>query len=282
MRQAIGLFVVCVLAVGAADLTFRSTLLRTVSPVITSPADGAIVTAPVTVRWEGQQPMLATVSGSGFRRDLGARYSPFEIAADDLPRPGQYVLEIRSPALGWLIRTERRFRVQPTAEPVPPPAPPETTAARAETEEALSRLRSERDRIEAEKRALLAEHAHLQTENRDMASELDELREAQEQADRRLASIEAQQAELAEAHQLALQENQILRSRLASIPNCTTWGYLSYPRPQTVPPTRRVVLVSNGRGQVFRDEAECAATRRADPTAASPCVCVGSVWDHLQ
>jgi hypothetical protein len=43
---------------------------------------------------------------------------------------------------------------------------------------------------------------------------------------------------------------------------------------------RFVMLVSDGRGAVFRDQLQCEANRRADLTSASPCVCVGSPWQR--
>lgn len=97
-------------------------------------------------------------------------------------------------------------------------------------------------------------------------------------ADARLAGIQAEQDALAREHLQALEENQLLRMRLQSVPPCTTWGYMAVPRPQTVPPSR-FVLVSNRRGDVFRTEGQCLATRRADPTGVSGCVCVGTVWN---
>lgn len=45
------LAVVASTAVLATDLAFRSTLLRTLWPQVLGPADGAIVTPPVTLRW---------------------------------------------------------------------------------------------------------------------------------------------------------------------------------------------------------------------------------------
>jgi len=102
--------------------------------------------------------------------------------------------------------------------------------------------------------------------------------DAQADADARMAGVQAEQDALAREHLQALEENQLLRQRLQSVPPCTAWGYMAVPRPQTVPPSR-FVLVSNRRGDVFRTEGQCVATRRADPTGVSGCVCVGAVWN---
>jgi hypothetical protein len=119
----------------------------------------------------------------------------------------------------------------------------------------------------------------LELDNQDLTDELDQLHLSSDQTAQRLGQVETQHAELLEEHLVVVQENQLLRMRLDSIPACTTWGYLSYPRPQNIPRTRRIVVVSNGRGEVFRSQPECVLTRRNDPTAGSPCVCVGRVWD---
>jgi hypothetical protein len=144
----------------------------------------------------------------------------------------------------------------------------------------VARLREERERLITEKSSLSEDNRVLELDNRDLSDEVDHLQQTSEQTAQRLAQVEAQHAELLEEHLLVVQESQLLRMRLDSIPSCTTWGYLSYPWPQSIPRTRRIVLVSNGRGDVFRSLAECNLTRRNDPTAASPCVCVGSVWDN--
>lgn len=280
MRQALGLVLVSAMAVIATDVTFRSTLLRTLWPAIISPADGAITTTPVTVRWEGPEPMLVTLTGSGIREDLGLRNSPFEIDRRYFPRPGQYGIEIRSPVLGRLASAERRFLVRP---PKPPPAPVEAPEDFSGTihdlNETVSRLQDERTQLHDQSAALSQENDTLRRENQELSTAIDELRAAHEQVDSHLAALEAQQADLARQYADALEGNRLLRSRIESIPACVTWGYLSYPRPQTIPLSRRIVLVSNTRGEVFRTHRECELTRRIDRTAASQCFCVGSPWE---
>jgi hypothetical protein len=276
----VGLIIACAITVVVVDVLVQTTLLRIVRPVITQPADGAITEVPVTIRWEGLEPLSVTLTGSGLRQELGPRHSPFELGQRLFPRPGQYRVTLRSPSFGRLIRTDRLFLVtlpeanEASAEGMTPDEKPKNDSALL-----AERLREERDRLATEKSSLSEDNRTLMLDNRDFAEDLDHLQREADQTAQRLAQVEAQQAELLEDHLLVVQENQLLRMRLDSIPACTTWGYLSYPRPQNIPRTRRIVLVSNGRGDVFRSQAECFVTRRNDPTAGSPCVCVGPVWD---
>jgi hypothetical protein len=284
MWKALAAALACALAVIATDLAFSTTLLRVFRPTVTSPADGSIASPPIVVEWDGPRRMLVTLVRSGLRQDLGLHESPFEIERKNFAQDGQYEVEIRSPSLGRFVRAARRFHVRrpqaaaqaqggdETSQPGTPPADMRT---------ALERLRAEKNQVEADLVAAGQEKARLEAENRQLNNDIDELENFQDQTDQRLQEMEGQQSTLLQEHMLALQENQFLRQRLQSIPTCTTWGYLSLPRPQTVPPTRRVVLVSNGRGQVFRSEADCITIRRQDPTGISPCVCVGPVWDGM-
>ena len=114
----------------------------------------------------------------------------------------------------------------------------------------------------------------LREDNADLGQALDEL---QADTDARLAAADQQRDELAREHLLALQENQFLRLRMDSIPPCTVWGYLTYPRPQTNPPSR-LVLVSDRNGTVFRSEARLqpgaphrSRRRRHRASASAPC-----------
>jgi hypothetical protein len=273
------LILTCAVTVLVTDVLVQSTLLRFVRPVITQPADGAITEVPVLVHWDGVQPLSVTLTGSGLRQDLGPRHSPFELSRRLFPRPGQYRLTLRSPSFGGLIRAERLFHVT-LPEPTDPPIEEKVANEKQpDLSPLVARLHDERDRLAQEKSALSEDNRALQLDNRDLSDELDHLQQLSDQTAQRLAQVEAKQAELLDEHLLVVQENQLLRMRLSSIPACTTWGYLSYPRPQSIPRKRRIVLVSNGRGDVFRSQAECVATRRNDPTAGSPCLCVGSVWD---
>ena len=82
--------------------------------------------------------------------------------------------------------------------------------------------------------------------------------------------------QLAEENRSLADENAALRLRLSAVNPCTVWGYYSYPRPQTIPVTRRTLMVSDTRGQIFRAQIECETLRRSDPTAVSICFCVGN------
>jgi hypothetical protein len=280
MARAVWLIVGCALTVVVTDVLVQTSLLRFVRPVITYPADGAIAEAPVSVQWEGVQPLLVTLIGSGLRQELGPRESPFELDRRLFPRPGQYRLTLRSPTFGTLIRAERRFHVT-LPEELTDPSKDDAAVEKKQEDLAplVARLRQERERLVAEMSSLSKDKRSLEQDNRDLNDELDQEQQQSDQTAQRLSQVEAQQADLLEQHLSVVQENQLLRMRLNNIPTCTTWGYLSYPRPQTIPRIRRVVLVSNGRGEVFRSQAECVATRNNDPTAGSPCVCVGRVWN---
>jgi hypothetical protein len=278
MRQALGVALVSAVAVLVTDVTFKSTLLRTLWPVILSPADGAITTAPVRVRWEGSQPLMVTLVGNGTREPLGLRNSPFEIDPRYFPRPGQYGIEVRSPLLGRWVGAERRFLVRPARQPPPTPAAADTTDVVGALKERIARLEDERQLLAGRGTSLTQENETLRTENHELHSTVDDMHAAQEQNEGRLAALAAEHAELSQAYQRAFEENRQLRARLESLPLCTTWGYLSYPRPQTIPPTRRVVVVSNAEGQVFRNQQECELIRQTDRSAISACNCVGSPW----
>jgi hypothetical protein len=281
-RQVVGIALVSASAVVATDLLMHSSLLRLLRPRIVEPADGAIVTGSVSVSWDGPQPMQATLTGNGQRIDLGLRENPFEIDASRFARPGQYGIELRATRFGSLIGAERRFMVRrarergPTAdepvvdEPRSQPASPEPPASDA----FAAQLQAERDQLRGEVDALQGQLTKLREDNADLGQALDEL---QADTDSRLAAADQQRQELGREHLLALQENQFLRQRMENLPACTVWGYLSYPRPQTNPPSR-LVLVSDRSGSVFRSEADCARWRRMDPTGGSPCVCVGALW----
>jgi hypothetical protein len=283
MWKAVAAALACALAVIATDLAFSTTLLRAFRPLVTAPADGSISSPPIVVEWQGPRQLLVTLVRSGLRQDLGLHESPFEIESSLFAQDGQYEVEIRSPTLGRFVRAARRFHVRRAApaaresgDPTTPPGMPPV-----DMRAAYERLRAEKNQVEADLVALGQEKSRLEAENHQLNNDLDELDNLQDQSDLRLQQMETQNSSLLQEHMLALQENQFLRQRLQSLPTCTTWGYLSLPRPQTVPPTRRVVLVSNGRGQVFRSEADCIVSRRQDPTGISPCVCVGPVWDGM-
>ena len=278
MRQAVGVVVIGAGAVVLTDLAMRSSLLHLLRPQIIAPADGAIISGPVNVSWEGPQPMQATLTGSGLRVDLGLRESPFDIDEARFPRPGQYGIELRAPHFGSLIGADRRFMVRrarerEAAEESAAGSPPTRRPESAPVDDALIAALGERDRLRGEVAELQGQVTTLREDNADLNDALDEL---QADTDARLAAADTQRQELEREHLLALQENQLLRQRLDGIPPCTVWGYVSLPRPQTSPPSR-LVVVSDRSGDVFRSQAACVRSRVGDPTGASPCVCVGAV-----
>lgn len=277
LRQVLGVALVSAGVVVGTDLLMHSSLLRMLRPQILSPADGAIVNGPVTVSWDGPQPMQATLTGNGQRIDLGRRESPFEIDPTRFPRPGQYGVELTAPGFGRVIGADRRFMVRRSplrGAAVAPEetgelaAPPPAAASSAELDE----VTNERDRLRIELATLQGELTATRRERDNSEVALDAV---QQDSDARALTAAAQREQLAREHLLALQENQALRQRLASIPACTVWGYVSVPRPQSGAPTR-VVLVSDRAGNVFRSEVQCIAVRRGDPTGISGCVCVGA------
>jgi hypothetical protein len=279
MRRALAVALLCVLVTIATDAMFRSSLSRALWPLVETPADGAVVSLPLTIRWEGPQELYLTLIGGDVREDLGLRQNPSEISAEHFPRPGQYRIELRSPVLGRWSATERRFLVG--APSTPPSQPANKNAADNENGQiedltsAVDRLRRQHQISTAENAALYGENVNLREENNNLATSLQDVRNLQTQTVARLDAIEAQQSELESQYRQALEENQQLRARIESIPDCTTWGYVSYQRG-----VRFVMLVSDGRGGVFHDQLQCEATRRVDQTSASSCICVGSPWQR--
>jgi len=279
--QVLGIALISAAAVAVTDVAMQSSLLYVLRPRIVVPADGAIVTGPVNVSWEGPQPMQATLSGNGQRVDLGMRDSPFEIDPSYFARPGQYGIELRAPRLGSLIGAERHFMVRrareraaAAEEPAPEPVRAESPPHLPPDDGATAQLEAERGQLRAEIEGLQAQLSKLREDNADLGQALDEL---QADTDARLAAADQERQALAREHLLALQENQFLHMRMDNIPPCTVWGYIAYPRPQTNPPSR-LVVASDRSGAVLRTEADCVRARTGDPTGASPCVCVGAVW----
>lgn len=277
--RVVGIALAGAAAVIVADLLMHTSLLRLLQPRILTPADGAILTGPITVRWEGPQPMQATLTGNGVRINLGVRENPFEIDPSRFPRPGQYGLELRLPRFG-LIGSDRRFMVRRAVDgragdggivSGQAPAAAEREAPPAASD--VSALAAERDKLRVDVAGLQAQLDALRAE----LAESDEALDATAaDADARVLGALAEQEAMAREHGLMAAENDALRQRLASIPPCLVWGYMAVPRPQTSPPSR-MVLVSNRRGDIFRSEAQCLVSRRSDPSGVSGCVCVGSV-----
>jgi regulator of replication initiation timing len=279
MIRALATALLCAAAVIAGDLVFRTSLLRQVRPVILSPADQAIVDAPVQVRWEGPRRMrvLFSIAGEG-QQDLGVRESPFELPSEQFPRPGGYQIEIEALRFGSFIRASRWFQFHEAQ--VPPPHEDHNDAGRdvMDLRHALDAARGARDRAQGRIKFLREENAALRDESERLAKQLEALYKAQEDDADRTAELERRLTQLVEESRALAEENVGLRQRLGAVIPCTVWGYYSYPRPNTIPLSRRALMVSNTRGQIFRVQAECEGLRRADPTAVSICFCVGNSW----
>jgi len=268
------------LATIGADALFRASLLRAVRPVIVSPTDGATVSLPVIVRWEGPRRMhVALRFGGRASWDLGIRESPFELPGDSVTRRGLYAVEIWSPTFGHWISASRTFAVERSTPAAQQAAPQEDWSAQlAALERSLEELKNAQEKLRAENAALYEENATVREENAILTEEINRLAEAEQRARGQAAAWEQRHSELAGEHHRLLEEVNALRMRVASVVPCTVWGYYAYPRPQRIPATRRTVTVSNARGEVFRSRDACETHRVGDPTAASLCFCLGNSW----
>ncbi len=271
----LGLFGVLV-----GDIVFRASLLHQLRPTIVSPSDQAVVEPPVRVVWEGPRQMRVLLSIVGdTQRDLGVHESPFEIPSHQFIRDGGYGVELRALWFGNWIRALRWFQVHEA--PAERRAGTDAKDHRWETKDLLHALeiaRGARDKAQERVRFLQEENTALRDESQRLASQLETLYKTQEEDAERTADLERRLAQLGEENRGLAEENATARQRLASVIPCSVWGYVNFPRPQTMPPTRRVVTVSDMRGQVFRGQPECELIRRVDPTAASVCFCVGNSW----
>ena len=269
----------CAAAIIAGDALFRASLLQEMRPIILSPPDHAVVDPPVQVRWEGPERMQVLLAVAGENpRDLGVHQSPLDLGSDQFPRDGGYQLEIRSPRFGDWIRAVRWFQVQ--APVPPPPTPPADHNEDQDLLHAVKDARAARDRAEAHVRRLRDENAALHEEHAQLTEQVQSLSETHQDDAERQADLEQRLSQLDQENRALADENGALRLRLGSVIPCTVWGYFSYPWPQTIPLTRRVLMVSDVRGRVFRSQIECESLRRVDVTAASICFCVGNSFGN--
>lgn len=275
VRRTLEIVAVTIAALLLIELYLDTPLYRLLQPAILSPGEGALVSLPLVVQWDGPPRLALSLHGDdGSPRDLGMQRSPFELTAADLPEPGIYRLKVRAPFFGALIQSERRFAVA-AASPTPSPSPvaePRLTKLNA----SLNALKAEHEQSEAENLALNEELAALRQENNVLMQELDRLGKESEEVASRAAAQRERQAQLAQENQTLNDQVNVLQYRLSAALTCTVWGYYSYPHPQTFPPTRRSVTVSDGQGTVFRTELGCESVRRTDPTVASRCFCLGT------
>jgi regulator of replication initiation timing len=280
MIRAIGIAMLCAAAILAGDLLFRTSLLRSVRPVILAPPSRAALQPPVQVIWDGPQRMRVFLTAVGdAQRDLGVQESPVVLDASRFPREGGYRIDLVALSFGDWIRATRWFQVHvaeaPKAEPEPRyEKPPENR----DTQRALEVARAARDKAQERIKNLRQENAALRSESERLARQVETLAQTQEDDAARAEELERRIAQFAEENRTLAEENGAIRQRLASVVPCTVWGYYSFLQPQTVPVTRRVLLVSDAAGRVFRGQLQCESVRRADVTAASICFCVGNSW----
>jgi regulator of replication initiation timing len=282
MIRAIGIALLCAAAILAGDLLFRTSLLRSVRPIILAPPSRAVLEPPVQVYWDGPQRMRVFLTAVGDeQRDLGVQESPFVLDASQFPREGGYRIDLAALSFGDWIRATRWFQVHTTEQPKPAPPPPHETLPEnrdRDAERALAVARAARDKAQERSKSLREENAALRTESERLAKQVETLAQTQEEDAAHAEELERRIGQLADENRALADENTAIRQRLSSVVPCTVWGYYSFPRPQTVPVTRRIIMVSDTRGRVFRGQLECESVRRDDVTAASICFCVGNSW----
>jgi hypothetical protein len=230
------------------------------------------------VQWDGPPQLALWLLANGSPpQELGVQRSPFEIDAADLSAPGAYRLQARAPILGALILAERRFAVAaPRSVAAPPDQRCEEHVRQLST--SLDQLRTTHERTQSENTALYEENSTLRQENATLLQEADKLTRDHENETARAAAHRERQAQLAQENQALSEQLSNLQWRLNAAMTCTVWGYYAFPHPQTIPPTRRTVVVADMRGEVFRTELGCATIQQQDPTSASRCFCVGAPW----
>ncbi|GIW41139.1 MAG: hypothetical protein KatS3mg076_1716 [Candidatus Binatia bacterium] len=279
MKRLLAFGVVAFLGAFAGDAVFRTSLWRTLRPVVVEPPEGAEAKLPVRVAWEGPRRMRVVLRYGGRKTwDLGVRRSPFRIPDSYLEERGIYHLELRSPDWPRWIRAERTFFFVPDVRRSRETRGGEVGKQLAALERSLVQLREVQEKLRDENTGLYEENAAIREENAILTEELHRLAEAERRATGRLEALEQEHRELLQAHRSLLDEVERLRLRLASVVPCSVWGYLAFPRPGTIPPTRQRVTVSNDRAEVFRTQEDCERHRRGDPGSASPCFCVGNSW----
>ncbi len=280
MIRALRTALLCAIGIIVGDIVFRTSLLREIRPVILTPASQAVLEPPVQVRWDGPPRMRVLLSmADEAPRDLGIHESPVEIGSDQFPREGGYEVELQALRFGDWIRAARRFQVHAPA-PAPRPAADHSISPDEIKNllRALDAARTARDKAHGRTKFLTEENAALRDESERLAQQLEGLYKAEEDAAARAADLDRRLAQLGDENRALAEENAAIRLRLGSVIPCTVWGYYSFPRPQIIPAIRRLLMVSDTRGQIFRAQADCEILRRTDPTAASICFCVGNSW----
>ncbi len=276
--------VLCAAAVVVGDLAFRRSLLQDVRPIILTPTEQTVTTPPVRVQWEGPPAMRVRLSLAGAEAvDLGLQQSPVTLGPEHFPRDGGYQIEIESPRFGAWVGAERRFQVhthvQPPESPAAEPPPTEPSSEVRDLRQALETVRTERDK-EADRARLLSEElAGLREENQRLAKQLEAVSDTvEDDAYQQAGELERRLAQAFDENRLLAEDNAALRQRLATVNPCSVWAYYALLRSQTATAGRRMLVVSDPRGQIFRAQVECEAMRQGDPGALSPCLCIGTPW----
>src|SRR5207253_1703378 len=132
--------------------------------------------------------------------------------------------------------------------------------------------RSARDRAQDRLKFLREEIRGQRTEGERLSKQLESVFKAQDDEAARTAGLEERVDQLAGENRTLAEENAAVRLRLSNVIPCSVWGYYSYPRLRASEPMAvRLLMVSDGRGQVLRTQPDCELLRRSDSGAASIC-----------
>lgn len=270
--------VLCAAAIFAGDTLFRSSLLDNVRPIVLTPLERSVVRPPVRLAWEGRERMEVFLAPFGEpARSLGVHSSPIDIPRDQFPREGGYEIEIRDPDWGDWIGARRKFQMHLHR----PTGTDDAVAAPEDTDDshylmlAFDAARQARDKARARIKALRKDNADLRAETERLAARLDQSYNSQDDDTAQITSLERDLIDAVGEIRGLREALAAERFRMSTVIPCTVWGYYSFPRPQTIPRTRRMVRVSDDRSNIFRSAEFCEEIRRADPASDSPCFCVG-------
>lgn len=279
MVRSVVTALLCGLAVVGGDVLFRTSLLSFVRPVILTPREQAVLQPPIEVSWDGPELMRAILTPVGDApRDLGIQRSPFQIGFEEILRDGGYRIELQALRFGNWIRAHRLVQIYTK----PPPPPGED--ARADTVEskfllnALDAVRRIRNQARGRTKQYRHENTALRAETSRLAEQVAALQALQEDDLAHAEDLENRLLQLAQEFRVLSEENLALRQRLETVIPCTVWGYYAYPRPNTIPPTRQIVAVTDSQARIFRTQIACETVRRDDLAASSTCFCVGNSW----
>jgi len=271
----------CGIALFAADALFRASLLDYVRPIVLTPLDLTTTRPPVRLSWEGPAAMEVLLSAHDEEpRSLGVHTSPFDIGAEQFPRPGGYEVRIRHERWKDWVSAQRFFQIHPNRN-ARTPTEADVTSPVEESRAlmlAFDAARKARDKARARVRALRKDNASLSSEAERLAERIDDIYATQVEDDNLIRALEAELVDAVAEIRMLREQNVGLSMRLATVNPCTAWGYFTVPVPQTVPPTLRLVRVSDNSGNIFRTDVACEGYRRADHRSRSGCFCVGDTW----